>query len=643
MARKRLTVSLLTIGTFVVTATGWSSTAGAQEVCYQDDVGRIVKRRRPGYTEVPCPPEGSTQQSMPTTGEGIRPQPPEAQQVVPLPRQQSVPSVEDTGRAPRRRPIETAPPPPVSPIPRPDLTDFVEAVPMPDRWRIVDALGYKERWWDPYNRNVLKADKPVVGEDWFFNLGLISDTMYELREVPQPVGQISTDRPGGVDIFGSSDQWSVAQTLSAEFVYYKGNTVFKPPDWEFRVTPAVSYNRTELEEVQGVNADPRRGVTREDTFVGLQAAFVDRHLRNVSDNYDFDSFRIGIQPFSSDFRGFLFQDNQLGARLFGTRDNNRWQYNIAYFRRLEKDINSGLNDVGETPRKDDVFVINVYRQDFPVLGFTSQATVLHNRNREDELKFNANGFIERPASLGLENLREYDVTYIGYNGDGHFGRLNLTTSVYYAIGEQTPGLFVNRKVDIRALFAAAELSMDFDWIRPRLSLLYGSGDDDPFDDEANGFDAVFENPQFAGADTSYFIRQAVPLVGGGRVALATRNGVLNNLRSSKEQGQSNFTNPGVMLAGVGVDMDLLPTLRVSLNANTLYFDDTAVLEVARNQGPVDKHIGYDVSASLIYRPMMTQNIVVRASYATLIPGDGFDALFPDEDAGYFLLNAVFAY
>ncbi len=227
-------------------------------------------------------------------------------------------------------------------------------------------------------------------------------------------------------------------------------------------------------------------------------------MRNVSDNFDFDSFRIGIQPFSSDFRGFLFQDNQLGARLFGTRGNNKWQYNLAYFRRLEKDTNSGLNDVGDSPRKDDVFVANLYRQDFPVLGFTSQATVLYNRNREDELRYNANGFIERPASLGLENFREYDVTYVGYNGDGHFGRVNLTTSVYYAFGDETPSVFVNQKVDISALFAAAELSMDFDWIRPRISLLYGSGDDDPFDDEANGFDAVFENPQFAGADTSLF-------------------------------------------------------------------------------------------------------------------------------------------
>src|SRR5690606_2262766 len=156
----------------------------------------------------------------------------------------------------------------------------------------------------------------------------------------------------------------------------------------------------------------------------------------------------------------------------------------------------------------------------------------------------------------------------------------------------------------------------------------------PFDDEENGFDAVFENPQFAGADTSYWIRQGVPLVGGGRVALAGRNAVLPSLRASKEEGQSNFTNPGLLLAGVGADLDVLPSLRVSFNWNSLRFDDTAVLEVARNQGPIFKEIGHDVSMSLIYRPLMTQNIVIRASYARLIPGDAWDALYPDEDADY---------
>jgi hypothetical protein len=119
--------------------------------------------------------------------------------------------------------------------------------------------------------------------------------------------------------------------------------------------------------------------------------------------------------------------------------------------------------------------------------------------------------------------------------------------------------------------------------------------------------------------------------------------VLNSLRPSKEEGQSNFTNPGTMLAGVGVDLDLLPTLRLSVNANTIYMVDSAIIEVARNQADIDKHIGYDVSASLTWRPLMSQNIVVRASHATLIAGDGFDALYPDEDPGYFLLNAILSY
>ncbi|HTE39665.1 MAG TPA: hypothetical protein VK629_02475, partial [Steroidobacteraceae bacterium] len=513
------------------------------------------------------------------------------------------------------------------------------------RWRIVDTLGAQDRWFDPYNRNLLKGDKPVRGEGddaWFFNLGVISDTVYEIRDVPTPVGSSSTANSGSYNVFGSADQTALIETLAVEFVYYKGDTVFKPPEWEFRFTPVFSFNRVELNEVQGVNASPQEGASRTDNHVGIQAAFVDKHLRNVSDRYDFDSVRIGIQPFSSDFRGFLFQDNQLGVRLFGNRNNNRRQYNLAYFRRLEKDTNSGLNDVTEL-RKDDVLIGNCYWQDMGIEGFTSQLTLAYNRNREDETHYNTNRFQERPAPLGRQVPRTYDVAYLGYSGDGHFGRLNLTTSLYYAIGKEKPGLFIADEVDISAGFVAAELSMDFDWLRPRLSLLYGTGDSNPFDDKATGFDAILENPQFAGADTSYWIRQAVPLVGGGRVALSGRNGVLNGMRTSKDEGQSNFTNPGIALAGLGLDMDVLPSLRATLNANTLYFAETAVIEIARSQANIDKHIGYDLSVSLTYRPMTSQNIVLRASYATLIAGDGFKALYPDDNPGYFLLNAIFAY
>lgn len=528
-------------------------------------------------------------------------------------------------------------------IPVPALDDFSPAQAFPDRWRVVDMLGYEQRWYDPYNRNVLKADKPYY-KDWFFNISLISDTVYERRDVPTPVGVQSAANAGDLDLLGGTSQSQLLQNLAMELVWYKGDTVFKPPDYEFRLTPVFNYNRTRLDEILGVNVDPADGRTRYEDFVGLQAAFVDVHLRNVSERYDFDSIRVGIQPFNADFRGFLFQDNQLGVRLFGTRDNNIFQYNLAWFRRMEKDTNSGLNDPGESLRDDDVWVANLIWQDLLALGHFTQFVVLHNRNRETEFYFDKNDFIQRPASLGGERPREYDVTYLGINSDGHFGRLNVTTALYYAHGKQENAPFTGADSDIRALFAAAELSFDQDWVRWRASLLYGSGDDDPFDDVETGFDAVFENPLIAGADTSYWIRQAVPLIGGGRVTLSTRNGVLNSLRSSKEHGQSNFTNPGIVLLGVGGDFDVLPELRLSFSANQLRFDDTAVLEVARQQANIDRDLGRDLSASLIYRPLMTQNIVLRLSYAVLQPGDGYQALFGDDGSQKSLLfNAVFTY
>jgi hypothetical protein len=139
---------------------------------------------------------------------------------------------------------------------------------------------------------------------------------------------------------------------------------------------------------------------------------------------------------------------------------------------------------------------------------------------------------------------------------------------------------------------------------------------------------VFENPIFAGADTSYWIRQTIPFAGGGRViGLNGRNGILNSLRSSKEQGQSNFNNPGLKLAGAGADFDLTPELRLSANANHLWFENTATMQALRNEGSIPKSIGWDLSAAAIWRPKATQNIVGRLSAAALLPGSGFRDLF----------------
>lgn len=529
-------------------------------------------------------------------------------------------------------------------LPPPTRQGIKDFAAVPDRWRIVGDLGYDENLWDPYSGfNILKGDRPVTGE-WFFNALAVWDSIWEPRSFPVPVGNATTQNAGQVDLIGNGDQTVLASNLIAELVYYRGDTVFRPPDWEFRITPVFNINQVEFEERGLTNADPAVGRVRRDTHIGIQSAFVDYHIRNVSDRYDFDSVRFGIQPYNHDFRGFLFLDQPFGLRLFGTRDNNIFQYNLGLFRRLEKDTNSGLNDISMRMRDDDVFVANVFWQDLFKLGFTSQFSLLYNRNRErDRTLFDRNQFIARPSSLGTERARDYDVTYFGYSGDGHFGRLNLSVSTYGAFGRESNGTFNNQKSNIQAWFAAFEAGFDQDWVRYRFSFLYGSGDSNPYDNKAEGFDAVFENPIFAGADTSYWIRQTVPLIGGGRVTLSGRNGVLNSLRSSKEQGQSNFVNPGIILAGLGADLDLSTTTRLSFNANQLRFDDSTTVEVARNQSNIDNSIGTDVSAALIYRPFATQNVIFRLSGAILFPGKGFKQLFGDQDHHSVLANLLLVY
>ena len=280
---------------------------------------------------------------------------------------------------------------------------------------------------------------------------------------------------------------------------------------------------------------------------------------------------------------------------------------------------------------------------------TSQLTFVWNANREaQDVQIDDNGFPVRPALLGSLRGRDYDVFYLGYNADGRIGRINLTGSAYYAFGEDRNSFFTDERADISAYFAALEASYDRDWMRFRLSAAYASGDSDPYDDVETGYDAIFENPVFAGADTSYWIRQTIPFAGGGRaISVNGRNGILNSLRSSKEQGQSNFNNPGLMLVGAGADFDITPEFRLSANANHLWFENTATLQALRNEGSIPKAIGWDLSAAAIWRPKATQNIVFRLSGAALVSGAGFEDLFTalDNPGTYYsvLANVVLTY
>src|SRR5688572_28305859 len=123
---------------------------------------------------------------------------------------------------------------------------------------------------------------------------------------------------------------------------------------------------------------------------------------------------------------------------------------------------------------------------------------------------------------------------------------------------------------------AVELSFDKDWARYKASFFYASGDHDGNDDTAGGFDSIVDNPNFTGGPFSYYVRQGFNF-GGTAVNLKTRNSLLPSLRTSKNEGQASFVNPGVFIYGLGTELELTPKLRSFLNVNYIRFDSTAVL------------------------------------------------------------------
>ena len=99
--------------------------------------------------------------------------------------------------------------------------------------------------------------------------------------------------------------------------------------------------------------------------------------------------------------------------------------------------------------------------------------------------------------------------------------------------------------------------------------------------------------------------------------------------------------------GAGADFDVTPTIRLSANANHLWFENTSSLRVLRSEGSIPKDIGFDLSAAAIWRPKATQNIVFRLSAAALHPGKGFKDLFTNRprDRQYYslLANVILTY
>jgi len=467
---------------------------------------------------------------------------------------------------------------------------------------------------------------------------------------------------GEYEFFGQGEEISSQNNLAFTLNLFQGDTVFRPVDWAVKIEPVFNVNYLHTEETGVVSPSPTGSTTgssqtppnnsgvnnpgdigsllngqtgpagsyrssqstdRTKTYFSLQEAFVEAHLADWSENYDFCSVRIGNQPFNADFRGFIFNDINSGARLFGNWDNNLYQYNLAVFDLREKDTDSELNTFNN--RDQVVSIVNLYRQDFLWPGYTAEWSFLAD-NDSGGTHYDDNGKLVRPAPFGTARAHDVNAYYLGWGGDGHIGRLNLSHQFYQALGRDDFNGLAGHPVTINAQMAALEVSYDHDWARYKASFFYASGDRNPTGREATGFDTIVDNPNFTGGPFSFWSRQGFNL-GGTSVNLKDSSSLVPDLRTSKTEGQANFVNPGVYLLGLGAEFDLTPKLRSFVNANYLLFAQTEPIETALLTSRVGSEIGEDLSIGFQYRPLLTDNIIVSAGFGVLIPGRGYRDIY----------------
>src|SRR5262249_54927646 len=119
-------------------------------------------------------------------------------------------------------------------------------IPVEDRWRAgypdwdrygrghprTDDYPYQlGHWHDPYNRNVLKADSPICGQQTFLEIAAINRLILDGAQTPKPTTPFeSTTRPNREEFFGSPNQFLLRNFTILAVDLFHGDAGFKPVD-----------------------------------------------------------------------------------------------------------------------------------------------------------------------------------------------------------------------------------------------------------------------------------------------------------------------------------------------------------------------------------------------------------------------------
>ena len=260
-----------------------------------------------------------------------------------------------------------------------------------------------------------------------------------------------------------------------------------------------------------MNVDVREGQRAGAEDVALEEAFGEVKLADLSPHYDFLSLRAGIQPFVSDFRGFIFSDSEPRARASSATPRTT----AGSTTRPTSTCSRRTPTASSTPSRSASrrsSIANVFRQDFSGPGYTLSAQLPLQPATTPTLHYDANGFLVRPAAdrqraqpheVRVALRRAWPAT--ATRPDQPVARVLL--GVRHDERQPDRGPDGGRQ---RADWRRLELSYGQGLgSRSRSRGFFASGDDDPRDGKAARLRRDLDNPNFAGGPFSFWSRSGI--------------------------------------------------------------------------------------------------------------------------------------
>ncbi len=464
---------------------------------------------------------------------------------------------------------------------------------------------------------VRMGDWVEVGNEVFMNLIASNDLRYRTTHnydfEDELQDRVTSRNPvSSLAQFGECDCLWTETRLGVDFRYQKNLTMRVLLEAQTILDGNLIDDRSNSTSPSGAPSPPFAGTSGEDNGFHIERAWIDYAFPGTPVR-----MRVGAHLWFHDAAG-LFGDDDPGIFFFARLGANKeWELKAAAVIQQEASRLGLVND------NDNVYYLGTlaYNGKFQGQAYRLALDVMYQRDR-----FNGG------PRTGTVQAQEHDYVVLMPNLTWNLGRLSGLAQFNFGVGDAdgTDG----QDYDIMTWAVVGQVELNLGIVRPLVGIIYAQGDDDPTDNDLEGFNNFTHNDIGLTGFTRFFntfdgfMNDFSPTPARSALAPFGTHTVYNYLHDRLGNNAhtgivSALSNPGTVLIPVG--LKIFPVKQVQVNLYYMYvgLEDAATLERLAGRS-IDESLWHEVGMKWIWTLNPHFNIQVRGVLA--IPDDGIKDL-----------------